>query len=68
MEALVTGYGLIEGPVWDDARGLIFSDVVNGGCGRCPRTGGWKTSFPSAGGSAGWPCTPKADWCSAAAT
>ena len=31
MEELATGYGLIEGPVWDDARGLIFSDVVNGG-------------------------------------
>ncbi|MEE8433393.1 MAG: SMP-30/gluconolactonase/LRE family protein [bacterium] len=31
MEEVATGYGLIEGPVWDDARGLIFSDVVNGG-------------------------------------
>ena len=25
------GYGLVEGPVWDPARGLIFSDVVFGG-------------------------------------
>jgi gluconolactonase len=31
MEELATGYGLIEGPVWDDSRGLIYSDVINGG-------------------------------------
>lgn len=31
MEERATGYGLIEGPVWDPARGLIFSDVTNGG-------------------------------------
>ena len=31
MDALTEGYGLIEGPVWDDARGLIFSDVIAGG-------------------------------------
>ena len=31
MEAVATGYGLIEGPVWDQARGLIYSDVINGG-------------------------------------
>ena len=31
MEKLVDGYGLIEGPVWHPARGLIFSDVINGG-------------------------------------
>jgi sugar lactone lactonase YvrE len=31
MEKLCEGYGLIEGPVWDDERGLIFSDVVFGG-------------------------------------
>ncbi len=31
MEELATGYGLIEGPVWDDDRGLIYSDVINGG-------------------------------------
>jgi gluconolactonase len=30
-ENLATGYGLIEGPVWDDSRGLLFSDVINGG-------------------------------------
>ena len=31
MDLLASGYGLIEGPVWDSARGLIFSDVLNGG-------------------------------------
>lgn len=31
MEKLASGYGLIEGPVWDPARGLIFSDVHHGG-------------------------------------
>jgi xylono-1,5-lactonase len=31
MEALTEGYGLIEGPVWDPKRGLVFSDVLEGG-------------------------------------
>lgn len=31
MERVATGYGLIEGPVWDPQRGLYFSDVMNGG-------------------------------------
>lgn len=31
MEELTSGYGLIEGPVWDDEHGLIFADVMNGG-------------------------------------
>src|SRR5215471_5882142 len=31
MERVATGYGLIEGPVWDPDRGLYFSDVLNGG-------------------------------------
>ena len=31
MDKLASGYGLIEGPVWDPGRGLIFSDVPNGG-------------------------------------
>ena len=31
MEALARGYGLIEGPVWDPDRGLLFSDVLGGG-------------------------------------
>jgi gluconolactonase len=31
MDTLASGYGLIEGPVWDAGRGLLFSDVQNGG-------------------------------------
>jgi gluconolactonase len=31
MDKLAEGYGLIEGPVWDPARGLLYSDVINGG-------------------------------------
>ena len=31
MQELATGYGLIEGPVWDPAKGLYFSDVLGGG-------------------------------------
>ena len=31
MEKLCEGYSLIEGPVWDADRGLIFSDLFNGG-------------------------------------
>jgi gluconolactonase len=31
MEELSTGYGLVEGPVYDPQRGLVFSDVLNGG-------------------------------------
>ena len=31
MDVVATGYGLIEGPVWDPAKGLYFSDVTGGG-------------------------------------
>jgi gluconolactonase len=31
MEKCAEGYGLIEGPVWDPERGLLFSDVLLGG-------------------------------------
>jgi D-xylonolactonase len=31
VEKLAEGYGLVEGPVWDTERGLIFSDVLGGG-------------------------------------
>jgi gluconolactonase len=31
MRELATGYGLIEGPVWDPSKGLYFSDVLGGG-------------------------------------
>lgn len=31
IECLTAGYGLIEGPLWIAERGLLFSDVLNGG-------------------------------------
>ena len=31
MEKLATGYSLVEGPVWDRNRGLVFADVLLGG-------------------------------------
>ena len=39
MEQVATGFGLIEGPVWDPAKGLYFSDVPNGGVHLLDRTG-----------------------------
>ena len=39
MDKLATGYTLIEGPVWDPARGLLFSDVHDGGVFCLPRSG-----------------------------
>ena len=31
VQTIASGYGLIEGPVWDAQRGLYFSDVTGGG-------------------------------------
>lgn len=31
MKSIVSGYGLVEAPVWDPEKGLYFSDVMNGG-------------------------------------
>ena len=31
MDTLARGYGLVEGPLWVPGRGLMFSDVLNGG-------------------------------------
>ena len=31
IEPVVTGYGLVEGPVWHPERGLLFCDVIFGG-------------------------------------
>jgi len=45
MQALAKGYGLIEGPVWDRTRGLIFSDVLFGGVYALGRDGKVSTVF-----------------------
>ncbi|MDB5483162.1 MAG: Gluconolactonase [Caulobacteraceae bacterium] len=39
MQEVVTGYGLIEGPVWDRDMGLYFSDVRDGGIHLLDHTG-----------------------------
>jgi gluconolactonase len=39
MEQVAGGYGLVEAPVWDPARGLYFSDVLNGGVWLLDRAG-----------------------------
>ena len=53
MQQVATGYGLIEGPVWDPARGLYFSDVLNGGVFLLDRTGKISTAVPKRRGIGG---------------
>ena len=45
MEQLAQGYGLIEGPVWEDGKGLLFSDVLFGGVFRLTLEGAVETVF-----------------------
>ena len=53
MEALATGYGLIEGPVWDPDAGLYWSDVTHGGVHRLARSGAVTTVIPHRRGIGG---------------
>src|SRR5262245_7962052 len=53
MERLATGFGLIEGPVWDPVRGLLFSDVRNGGVHLLDRSGSVSLVFPKRRGIGG---------------
>jgi gluconolactonase len=53
LEQVATGYGLIEGPVWDPARGLYFSDVLNGGVHLLDRSGGVSLVVPKRRGIGG---------------
>ncbi len=53
MEELATGYGLIEGPVWDAERGLIYSDVINGGVRALSENGEISTIVPKRRGIGG---------------
>jgi gluconolactonase len=53
MERVATGYGLIEGPVWDPGRGLYFSDVINGGVFLLDRAGSISTVVPKRRGIGG---------------
>ena len=45
MDKLTEGYGLIEGPVWDESQGLIFSDVLLGGVYLLDKSGGVSSVF-----------------------
>ena len=53
MERVATGYGLIEGPVWDATHGLYFSDVLNGGVFRLDRAGKITTAIEKRRGIGG---------------
>jgi len=53
IETLASGYGLIEGPVWDDARGPLFADVVYGGVHALAPGGEVTTVFPHRRGIGG---------------
>ena len=53
MERIATGYGLIEGPVWDSKHGLYFSDVLNGGVFLLDHAGRISTAFPKRRGIGG---------------
>ncbi len=53
METLATGYGLVEGPVWDANQGLYFSDVMNGGVYRLDRDDNVSLAVPKRRGIGG---------------
>ncbi len=53
MQEIATGYGLIEGPVWDRAKGLYFSDVLGGGIYLLERTGELSLAVPKRRGVGG---------------
>lgn len=53
MQRAATGYGLIEGPVWDPAHGLYFSDVKNGGVHLLDRAGKVSLAVPKRRGIGG---------------
>ena len=53
MEELTSGYGLIEGPVWDPQKGLYFSDVLGGGIFLLDPAGGVSPAVPKRRGVGG---------------
>lgn len=53
MECLATGFGLIEGPVWDAGAGLYFSDAAAGGVNLLDRAGNISTIVPKRRGVGG---------------
>jgi gluconolactonase len=53
MQSVATGFGLIEGPVWDPGHGLYFSDVINGGVYLLDRAGAVSPVIPRRRGIGG---------------
>lgn len=53
MKELATGYGLVEGPVWHDELGLLYSDVLNGGVFRLAKNGAVSQQVPKRRGIGG---------------
>jgi D-xylonolactonase len=53
MKEMATGYGLVEGPVWHDQLGLLFSDVPNGGVFRIAKNGDVSQQVPKRRGIGG---------------
>lgn len=53
MQEIASGYGLIEGPVWDAQRGLYFSDVRDGGVYLLGKDGGVTQVVPKRRGVGG---------------
>lgn len=53
MERVATGFGLIEGPVWQPSKGLYFSDVMNGGVHLLDRAGNVTLVVPKRRGIGG---------------
>ncbi len=53
MKELATGYGLVEGPVWHETLGLLYSDVPNGGVFRIAKDGSVSQQVPKRRGIGG---------------
>jgi D-xylonolactonase len=53
MQELATGYGLVEGPVWHETLGLLYSDVPNGGVFRIAKDGSVSQQVPKRRGIGG---------------
>jgi len=53
VQEVATGFGLIEGPLWDPAKGLYFSDVPNGGVHLLDRAGEVSLAVPRRRGIGG---------------
>lgn len=53
MQELATGYSLVEAPVWDQTKGLFFSDVLGGGIYLLDRNDKVATAVPKRRGVGG---------------